>query len=348
MVTEVREQQENKRKGDGININRAEILAGIAGYDAKAQEDLTWLHGYAMDQLRGSRSALCEFIGSDWTTIWRVWKGKYEADVAKFVDRVRHYRGKAELHGRTLFVETLITEKIMKVCDVARDQGAAVLISGPTGRSKTWTVQEWKRRNNHGRALYVYAPESGGFRAFLEALARALGLSRHQNNYSLALGIEHSLDYRNVLVIDEVAHLIPSGRSSSLQAIEFIRGLHDRTGCGVVLVATEVFPQVLAGGKWAAWFEQLLGRVELHLKIPDEFGRREVAEICSAYADEPGAGLIKLAREIANARRGGVRELFRHLNRAALAAKAVGEPLSEVHLRAVYDQAQALMTIAKD
>ena len=337
-----------RKRGDGINIPRGDLLTGIAGYDQETQADLIWLHGYTMEQLAGSRTALTEFLGCDWTTITRVWRGKYEADISQFMARVRHHRRKAEVGARTAFVPTIVTEKIERLCDVARDQGAIVMVSGPSGRSKTHAVQHWRHNNNHGRAIYVYAPEFGGYTTFLQRLARALGMSQRRNNYDLAASVENSIDYRNVLIVDEASHLIPTGRVTSLQTLEFIRGLHDRTGCGVVLVATEIFSQQLDAGKWCQWAEQLMGRVELHLKIPAEFSRREIADICCAFCDDPDPDLIKQARLIANARRGGVRELFRHLTRAAGAAEKLKEPLAARHLAAAYELSKQLIDIPKD
>jgi len=333
------------KRGDTIALTREDILAGTAAYPPDRQDDLLWLYGYACEQLHGSCSAVTEFVGVHWITIWKIWLGKYQAGIEQYADRVRHLRRKVELSQKTAFVETVITAKIMKVCDVARDQGCMVMVSGPSGRSKTITVREWQRVNNHGRTFYIYAPEAGGFRAFLETLGRAVNASPKAANFDLMRAVERGLDYRNVIIVDEVAHLMPRGRTNSIQALEFLRGLHDRTGCGVVLVCTELFPDEMAGGRWSRWFEQILGRVELHLKLPAEFSRREVADICSAYVQDPDPELCKTARQIANARRGGVRDLFRHLGRAAQAAARLGETLSARHLAAAYEYSKSLLDI---
>lgn len=338
----------HRRGTDHVNIHRGDVVRGIATYSPQDQDDLIWLHGYALDVLHGSRSALVEFAGCDWTTIWRIWTNKYGADISNFIEKIRILRKKSETGSRTAFVPTPVTDKIWQVCDVAKDQGTIVMVSGPTGRSKTHTVKEWKSQNNHGRALYIYAPELGGFRGFVLALAKALGISREGDTASLAGQIENALDCRNVLIIDEVAHLFPTGRAASLQALEFIRGLHDRTGCGIILVCTEIFPQMMSGGRFSMWFEQLQGRVELQLKIPANFSRREIAAICSAYVDEPSGALIDTARKIANARRGGVRELFRHLNRASDASAIVKQPLNAEVLRKVYERSLEIMTIPNE
>jgi hypothetical protein len=340
--------ESHTRRGDGINLTRGEVLAGISEYSKEHQADLLWLHGYAADELGSSRSRLVESLRLDETTITRVWRGKYGASIDKIMERVRLYRRKVELTVRKRFIPTLVTERIMRVCDTARDRQVMVMISGPTGRSKTWAIDEWRHRNNHGRAVYVYAPEVGGFRRFLEEIAKSLNIACSRNNYAVINAIEASLDERNVLVIDEVAHLYPSGRSSSLQSIEFIRGLHDRCGCGVVLCSTDGFPGIIASGRWSQWFDQLLGRIELHLRIPQQFSRQEVAELLGGYMDDPPSDLVLAARQIANKSTRGCRDLFRHLDRAAQVAADCGQPLGAEILQKVFNGAVDLLSIPKD
>jgi len=346
--TGINPQSSHVRRGDGINLTRAEVIAGIAGYSKEDQADLLWLHGYVTDEFGGSRSRLVEALKIDWTTIWRCWLGKYAADIGQVMEKIRRFRRRAESALRKRFIETCVTQKIMAVCDAALNRSFMVMISGPTGRSKTWTLDEWRHRNNHGRAVYVYCPETGGFRGFLEAMARALSISPNRNNAALVQAIENSLDERNVLVLDEFAHLYPSGKSASLQSIEFVRGLHDRTGCGVVMCATDGFEGILQGGKYSQWFDQLLGRIELHLRIPRQFSRREVAELLGGYVDDPDPDLVNAARQVAHSSTRGCRELLRQLDRAAQVALELKKPLSAEILMQTVAAGAKLLTIEKD
>ena len=347
METESNLTQHTKRI-DAINLTRGEVMAGISGYSKEDQADLLWLHGYCTDEFAGSRSRTCEALKLDWTTLWRIWCGKYEAGPEKVLEKVRRFRKKMESSLRKRFIRTVVTEKIFAVCDVALERSVMVMVSGPTGRSKTWTITEWKHQNNHGRAIYVYCPEAGGFRSLLQALAEALNISPKRDNASLISAIENSLDERNVLVLDEFAHLYPSGRSGDIKAIEFIRGLHDRTGCGAVLCATEGLEGILQFGKYSQWFNQFLGRIDLHLRIPRQFSRREVAELLGGYVDDPDPDLINAARTVANASTRGCRDLLRHLDRAATVAQEIKQPLSAEILNQTIAAGAKLLTIEKD
>ena len=324
------------RRGDHININRTDVLAGVAAYPKEAQEDLLWLHGYALDALRGSRSALVEWLGVDWTTVWRIWRGKYDADIASFLGRLRHRRQQVVASSRTGFVETPVTQRIFATCDIARAQNAIVMVIGRSGRCKTHSVREWRSRNNHGRSHYVECPVSGGFRALLESIAKAAGIGVGRPNNELMGLIERAFDYRNTLIFDEIARLLPS-KNANIAALEFIRRLHDSCGCGIVLVATDIFPREMRNGRLAEWFEQLYGRIEVTLTIPDKVTRAECAAICEAFAQaDPPADLVTEARKIANSP-GRVRLLFTLLKSASMLAAAKGEPLSGAHLAAARD-----------
>lgn len=327
-------------RGDHINIGRSELLSGISGYTAEQQDLLMWMHGYCIDVMRGSRSALVEWLKVDWTTVTRILRGVYGADIAQFCARVTQLRRKAEIVGTTTFVETVVTRKIWNTCSIAREQNAIVMVVGRSGRSKTHAVREWQRRNNHGASIYCECQVAGGLRGLLETIARAAGVGvNHPNNRLMDL-LERSFDYRHTLIFDEVARLLPA-RSNSISPIEYIRRLHDVCGCGVVLVSTDIFPREMRGGRLVEWFEQLDGRIAATLKIPEKVGRDEAGQICAAFCADPSAELIQEARRIGNSQ-GHVRVLFGLLSQAAMLAKAKSEPLSVTHLRDTADFRESL------
>lgn len=325
------------RRGDHINIPRTEVLAGVAGYSQADQDNMLWLHGYAVDVLHGSRSALVEFVGVDWTTITRVWRGTYGAGIDKFAERVQRLRQREEVKRDTEFVETLTTRKIFATLDMAAARQCVVLITGPSGRSKTQAVREWCRRNNHGRSVYVDCPVTGGLRGLLDELAKRAGVGGNHNNTDLVDILQRSFDYRHVLVFDEVQRLLPA-KSNSITPIEFIRRLHDTAHVGIVLISTKVFPREMRSGKLSAWFEQLEGRIEIPLDIPDKVSRQECAEICAAFSkdEDPPTDLVNMARTIANGP-GRVRLLFTLLRHASMLAAAKKESVGAAHLKSAVE-----------
>lgn len=330
-----------RRRGDGINISRPEMQGAIGKYAAADQEQLLWLHGYAMDALLGSRSALVKTIGGDWIEVAGAWHGRSET-VAGLVERIKKLRRRIDLEARTAFINTEVTERLELVFNVARDEHEMVLVHGASGKMKSHTALEWRRKVGHGRAFYVYVPGDGGFRAFLEALAEAFGISRERSNIDIKRAVFNTLSSQDVLIIDEFAHCCPQGKSRSVQAIEMIRELRDKIKCGIILLATDGLPETLSSGHLAKWLEQFLGRISIQYHIPDDFSQSEIGDICAAFVKDPETQLVDLAGEIANARKGGIRVLLPHLKRAALVADKRGEKLAFKHLSAAWNVSQEL------
>ena len=316
-----------RRRGDGINISRPEMQGAIERYSPDDRELLLWLHGYAMDALRGSRSALVKAIGGEWAEVAAAWHGRAET-VTGLVERITRMRRRIDLEESTQFIHTEITDRLEMIFNVARDEHEMVLIHGASGKMKTHTALEWRRKVGHGRAFYVYVPGDGGFRAFLEAMAEAFGISRERSNIDIKRAILNTLSRQDVLIIDEFAHCCPNGKSRSVQAIEMIRELRDKIKCGIIILATDGLPETLSSGHLGKWLEQFLGRICIPYHIPDDFSASEIGDICAAFVKDPETQLVDLAGEIANARKGGIRELLRHLKRSTQVADKRGEKLT--------------------
>jgi DNA transposition AAA+ family ATPase len=321
--------------GDQFAIPQNMILDGIHMYSAQDQEDLLWLSGYIRTDLRGSVKRACQLLECHSTTLSRVFRGKYGAEITSFMESVRVLR-KTPGVVSSGFVETPVTRKIFALLDMARKYNSCVLIEGPTGRSKTEAVREWQRRNNHGRSVYIDCPVIGGAGALLKEIARRTGINTQRSGADIADRLEHSFDVRHTLIFDEVARLIPRGSGSKdTKPLEFIRRLHDVCGCGVVFVATHIFSDECRRGSMAAYLEQLMGRVEDIMRIPEKVSRAEALAICQAFNKTPEPGLVEYAQNLANVEgQGRVRVLFTLIRQASELAQKRGEPLAMKHLKA--------------
>ena len=333
-------------RGDGLNIPRDRLTTAIAAYTAEEQDLVIWLHGFAMDRFHGSRSALCDFIGLDWTTLYRVFTGKYGASLADICKRLRHLRARETAASHGAWVDTVVTRKICAAMDIARNQNCIVLVTGAAGRSKSESGKHWHHQNNHGASLYIDCPVGAGLRPLLDEVAERAGLGRRIPNSMLQDRLFDSFDYRHTLIFDEVARLLPAGaRSRTLHPLEFIRRLNDVSHCGIVLIATRVFSNEMASGAWHQWFEQLRDRIQVRLDIPDVVSRQECAEIASAFTDgRPSADIVSLVHRVANhpvrtedKTPGRVRMAFTILRHAAMLAGAKNEILAASHIQAAID-----------
>lgn len=326
---------------DIINVPDNVIQDGIRGYTEEQQDLLQWAVSYGRHELGNSRDRLCKAIGCDWTTLTRVLNGKYEASIESFCEKIIELQAVAAESMETGFVQTIVTRRITELLDYALsgdlDGGKVVMLVGPTGRSKTETVKNWCRQNNHGRSVYIDCPESGGLSAFFRELAKQTGVNPERSTNDLRDRLIKSFNRRRILVVDEVARLLPSRRVSKIPVeLEFIRRLHDVRKCAVALVATPIFDHEMTSGWLQQYMEQLLGRCE-PLFIPADPRRDEIRDICAAYTKRPSRELITLAHQISK-EKGRLRVLFDLMKKAGVVARKRSEDLDAKHLDAAYQR----------
>ena len=324
---------------DAINIGRHIMKRAIAAklaegeYTQEQCDLLEWLYGYAFQALHGSRNALVGAVGYDWTTIFRAWNGTYGAGIANVCEAVQHLKNRAS-EGATELVETVVTQRIFQALDYARDTSAMVLISGPTGRSKTFAAEHWIRGNNHGRGIYVRCRSASTKRRLVHQICRSAGIGyAGKKTGDLEERLFGAFDWKNTLIFDEAGHVIPRGRASGTDSLEFIRDLHDICGCGVALIVTDVYWDELRHGPLKRFFEQFIGRVKFPVQIPPRIFREEISAVCSAFVPDPCPELLRLAADVANAQDGRLRTLFEDMRRAKKAAAREGVPLTDRHLK---------------
>lgn len=317
-------------------MSDAQIEQGIAGYAERDREDLRWMVAFARTELDGSREALGEKLDSDWTTISRILRGAYNAPIDGFLRKVRAMRRDVESSNVADFTTTVVTEKIHSVLDYALagdvDGGKIVAIIAPSGRGKTKSVKRWIHRNR-GRAVYVDCPATGGQGALLREIADATGLSPNMNTTKLAGALMKSFTRERALILDEVSRIVPVEAASKPRAMEFIRRLHDVKRCPVVMIITPQTWMEIENGAMRLYFEQLIGRIDFILNIPDSVRADELRAICTdAAGGRPDAKLIEEARASAN-EKGRLRRLFSDLKKAGKIAAGKGEKLNGEHLR---------------
>jgi hypothetical protein len=321
---------------DVVNIGLNIFKNGIKDYSEPERELLEWLWGYTFDELAGSKSALCTAVGYDWTVLFKIFTGRYEAGLERFCESVANLRKRSEAGGAR-FVQTVVTERIVEALDYAKDSQAMVAVTGPTGRSKTHTAQWWAKHNNHGRARYLRIPSGCTRRTMVQLLCRSCGIGINGKKTSdLEARLFKAFDFRNTIIIDEAGHLLPRC-GTGVSAIEFVRDIHDICGCGVALVFTNVYLEEFRHGRLAAYFEQYLGRIKFTVTIPQEVLRDEVSAVVRAYRGDPPEKLLSLATKLARGRDGRLRTLFEDLQRAKDWATRHGRDLGYEDLKVASD-----------
>lgn len=311
-----------------LQVNFAQYEEGRKFFTEGENEAVEYLWGYYVNILNKDGDALAREMNvtrADLTNLFQggqMLMGGVRSGIFEAIDSLRK-RNKKSMP----LVRTITANRIIDTLDYARDEQAMTYVSGTTGRGKTLTAQYWATQNNHGRTHYIRVPSDCTRRSLVLLLAGSFGISASGNIADKELVLSRHINSRHVLIIDEAGHLLSkSGRPRG--PIEFIRDLHDQTHCGVCLIFTDVYLAEIKRGRNAAYFEQFLGRLECPCEIPAAVRKDEVRSIVKAFCPDAGENFVEYALEVARARDGKLRTLFKDFYRARDYAQERGEKLS--------------------
>lgn len=297
-------------------------------------ELLTWFHTILLRDSMSWADAV-ESIGYDRSTIFRLLKGTYAAqDWSPILKRIRGYRDlyaeRRSLQTAT-FAANNISRAIWGALDYALAANGVTQITGESGQGKTAATIAWQERNNHGKSIYITAPAIGGQRTFLRDICAVIGANRNQSIAQMRDSILRALNPNRILIVDEASRLLPAARTTHPTALEFLRDLHDQTQCGLALITTARFGTALAANEYM--FEQLLGRIDMPIRLPRDMDQDAYLPLLQQYIPDPSPALHRLAKLIVNEPLGGrMRRLAKVLKFASRIAAKDGTALEESHI----------------
>lgn len=312
----------------------ADFQAGMRLYRNPAERDLAeWLWGYYVNVLGKSAAELKKETGLESAAINALFASGLDGydDAAKETvwKAVATLRSRAARHLPLIL--TTVTQRILDCLDHCRDFNTMTYICGPTGRGKTYTAEYWAQLNNHGRTRLVRCPSSCARGTLVKLIADSFGVSRTGSIADREQALFRAVSSRNVLIIDEAGHLLQ--QTGSRSPIEFLRDLHDITGCGVAMIFTDVYIPELTMGRNRDYFEQFVGRIEYPVEIPKNVRRDEVRRIVRTFVPDADEEFVTFALAQARGLKGRLRTLFRDLTTARGFAESKGEPMSFRHFK---------------
>ena len=291
---------------------------------------LTWFHQYALDQGMSLKDA-AEAMDYDTSTVFRILKGTYEGSWPNVSKAIASYRKIALERGKIQqneFVENNVSRLIFDGLNYAMANNSITLIIGESRQGKTVSASAWRDQNNHGRSVFVTAPPYGGTKAFLRAIAQAVGANKNQNAPQMMDSIYRAFNKHRILIIDEAHRLLPGDRRSNPVMIEIVRDIHDQCGNAVALLATERFKSELEKGTYM--FEQVLGRVGMPVRLPRKLGEKAYEPILRQYFSQPSDKVMDASGKIAN-EMGRLGVLVETLKVASRIASKSKERMKEEH-----------------
>lgn len=140
----------------------------------------------------------------------------------------------------TAFIETPMSRSIFRVCRRAIQRRRITFVFGPSQVGKTAAATEYARLHNHGETVFVRMPTGGALTPLMAELALRFSIHTNQRVDELTRRIYDCFDERVLLIVDE-AHqcLLSRTQTRGVRTLEWIRELHDRRNCGVVLIGTD-------------------------------------------------------------------------------------------------------------
>lgn len=269
---------------------------------------------------------LASASGVSSTTLSRVFRGVYEADVSSVCATLAKARAAmAERVDNPDFRQTSLARRMFKVFDRARALSTVALAWGDKGIGKTTVAEEYWRQNNHGRTILVRCGSRMTFSQFVNHVALTMGVvSKNRGQREVRYKIQALLKAgQRLLIVDEL-HLVflTCKGDTAIQICEFLRECYDVSGCGMVLIGTKVLEHEFLRGPHKEALAQLVDRGTIQIGLPPKPSKQDVQAFLDYYGlPVPGDGEPE-ARDILRdiVASAGLRKLTLHLRDGAVAA----------------------------
>lgn len=296
------------------------------------QRELLWFHQHILDE-RMDWTGVTEAMGYDRSTVFRILKGTYEGSWPNVIKSLRSYRRLAEKRGaiqQNEYVQNNISQMIFAGLDYALANGSITMVIGESRMGKSVAVRMWQKLNNHGTAVYVVAPPTGGVKMFLRRIASAVGVNRDLPIPAMYEAISRAFNRNRILVVDEAHRMLPQDTRTTPVCIEILRDLYaDGEGCAVALIATQRFDDVMKRSVYQ--YEQVLGRIGMPIRLPRRIRKGDYMPLLKQYVKTPGEKLITACDEIAN-HQGRLGILVETLKLASKIAKKADGGITDEHV----------------
>lgn len=248
---------------------------------------------------------------------------KIAAEVAKWLDaRRQRKRLRAIVPTPPPFMQTKTAQRIVEIFIYAQTLHDMGLVIGPPGSGKTCAAIYY-RAANPAVFMATMEPAKSSTHHLLSELGSVLRIAERSALRISDAVVSKLKDRDALLLIDEAQHL-------SSEAIDQLRTIHDKAGCGVVLMGNESIVKKIGDAERVPQLAQLYSRFGMRLSL-----NRPVTADVDALLKEwkvDDKEEIKFMRAIA-AKPGGLRALTKTMVAATAMATGNDEPRALAHMR---------------
>lgn len=281
-------------------ITAPQLDAGEEWIDTDAVRRLLEAH---LTTTSATQKVVADGIGVSAAAISQFRAGKYAGDTKGLARKLAAYlatsTARSNVQVSVGFVETSIARGVLSAVRYAEIMGRIVCVMGAPGMGKTTSLKEYCRRNPS--VLYLSAHQGvTGPKAFVEELAEVLKVSgRGTLRVQLKAVVDTLRGTNRLVIVDEAQKL-------NAPVLETLRDIHDQTGVGMVLAGNlEIHPLLQRRG--AGQFAQLLSRIAVQHRVPDEVPPEDVRQLSEASVGSIDNQAVEVLTALANAPAAGLR-----------------------------------------
>lgn len=286
---------------------------------------LLWFVNSYLPRVGGNMTRAAEELGLSHKVLNALRKGTYDGDVAGQLSKLDEQRRRLSAGAPDVgCIQTQIVQRVWNTCDAAK---AARLINWVIGQSqigKTTAAREYAKMYPETTVLIRLSqkPTITSVLRELHLAARLPGVFRSAGNTLHQL--RDKLTARHLIIVDE-AHLALD-RQQGADALDIIRELFDRCGCGVTLLVTDLDGNKVVRSPQSAQLEQLTRR-GLPEILPATPHKQDVEAIWTAFGlGEPDTETRKTVAALV--RRSCFGELFQRLRLAVAVCRREGTEMN--------------------
>lgn len=186
---------------------------------------------------------------------------KLEAAIVRWIDIYVTRKMEAKAFPKAPdWVPTPTGERIISALGYAQLAGDISVVYGGAGLGKTSAIKQYQRLSPNVWLATMSSCTASNTTA-LEEIVDALDIDAAGGAAKLQRAIIKRIKgSMGLIVIDEAQHL-------SINALEDIRSIHDKTGIGIALVGNEAVYSRMTGGNRAAYLDRLFSRIGKRVKL---------------------------------------------------------------------------------
>jgi DNA transposition AAA+ family ATPase len=328
----------------GLSVSGDTMVQSTKDLPEAHREAVRWLYFHATELGINSLTQVGELIKKDASTMHRIFTDRYRnskgerVDLSGIVEAIIQYRAlyeKRQEVTNTSFVMTSVARRVFEACELALKHQKIVFVFGESQIGKTAALEEFAKRHN-GQARYVRMPEGGARGAMLKEMAEACRVTDTISVGELQRRVIRSIDKSNLIIVDELHQVFTSRQKNTVNTIELLREIWDRTKCGMVLCGTQIAEDNITMGKQRKLLQQLVKRSLVTARLGEHPPMKDLLAIAESLGlEKPEGYILQIIESIRKSR--GISEFTSLLQLASVKAYKDQAPISWEHFLAARD-----------